>query len=142
MKTVLGTEMHSAQVAVLGVISEQSARMLLKEMVALIGMQTGGLEPHVWRYPLPGGGGGQGETIVQPVLVVQPLLESEAKIILGGSADADTWQELGGWYLILNSCRPFDINAVLRFLWVVGYRVSDWAIATIRLHQTKGVKDG
>jgi len=79
--------------------------LILRGLVEHVGMRTGGLKAQVWLYPTPDGCGGQGAT------VVQPLLESFA-VFTG----IDTWPCIGHWYLFLCTCRPVAIDFVSSFL--------------------------
>lgn len=76
---------------------------ILQQVVALIAMDTGGMEPKIWYYPLEDGiSGGQGETIIQPLV--------ESFIV------SDSWAEIDKTYVILASCRPYDPRTVAGYL--------------------------
>lgn len=119
--TVLGLNMKVAGLAVLGSPSQELSKQVLSEVVALIGMSTGGMEAQVWSYPLPSGQGGIGDTIIQPFpfLVAQPLVESIAL----NAAVMDTWIDHGGFYLILCSCKYFSLEPIVAYLTQLGFTV-------------------
>ena len=106
---VLGTKLRVAGFACLGVVPPDRLAHVLSQIVGLVGMSTGSMEPKVWAYPLPGGQGGEGVT------AVQPLVESLLAI--------DTWPALSHRgkpvpkvYVILASCKPFGLDAVAAYL--------------------------
>jgi len=100
----LGEKMRIAGFACRGVVDPARLPALLGQVVALAGMDTAGLSPKVWAYPLPDGRGGTGET------AVQPLVESFLAM--------DTWPAIDGprVYVVLASCRPFNPDAVACYL--------------------------
>jgi len=106
---VLGTRLYVAGFALLGYRPPADMAWVLQQVVALVGMQTGGLEPKVWSYPLPDGAGGLGETICQPLV--------ESFIV------SDAWPELKvkgrkmrKTYVVMASCRQFNPQAVAAYL--------------------------
>jgi hypothetical protein len=102
MTEILGQHLYITALKLQGVRLPAEMQNILQEVVGLAGMQTGGLAPAVWSYPLPGGGGGLGSTICQP------LIES--------FCISDDWPELGHTFIILASCRRYSVQAVLTFL--------------------------
>jgi hypothetical protein len=106
---ILGTKMRIAGFGCLGTVAPERLPRLLAQIVALVGMSTGGMAPHVWTYPLPDGRGGEGQT------AIQPLVESFLAL--------DTWpglehrgQRVPKIYVVLASCRPFNLDAVAGYL--------------------------
>jgi len=54
-------------------------------------MNTAGMEPAIWHYPLPGGLGRVGETVAERTTVIQPLVEAFASVSVGlGTIISDT----------------------------------------------------
>ena len=106
---VLGTKMRIAGFGCVGTVAPERLAYLLSQIVALVAMSTGGMLPQIWSYPLPDGRGGVGQT------AVQPLVESFLAM--------DTWpglkhrgQRVPKVYIVLASCRPFDLDAVAGYL--------------------------
>lgn len=98
----LGAKMHSAGFVLKGELSETRWREFLLAVTDAIGMEPVG-EPAVWVYPIEGGKGGKGQTIVLPI--------TESFLAL------DTWSDHGGAYLFVCSCRFYyvcHIDAVAR----------------------------
>lgn len=114
MKTMcrLGESTWNLNVLVEAVLSGEEIAARLQELVRFIGMDTAGMLPRIDSYPLPDERGGEGQTIYQPFVepaqVMQPLTTSY--II------ADAWPELGHIDILLKSCRPFSVHAVLYML--------------------------
>lgn len=105
----LGTKMRIAGFGCLGVVAPERLAYILSQIVAMVAMSTGGMTPKIWSYPLPDGRGGEGET------AIQPLVESFLAV--------DTWPTLKHKgkgipkvYVILASCRPFNLGAVAGYL--------------------------
>ena len=69
----------------------------LTEAARAMGMSPVG-QPAVWEYPLAGGAGGAGQTIIQPI--------TESFLAL------DTWPDHDGAYLFICSCRPFTADCL------------------------------
>ena len=131
---VLGQQMMVAGFAVGGSQGEESARALLADIVDIIGMNTGGMKPAVWTFPLPDGKGGAGQTISQPFTVLQPLVESFASLYSSvGSANMDTWSTWDGFYLLIHSCCRFDPAKVRSHLEAHGFPVRDEAHFLLKL---------
>jgi hypothetical protein len=106
---VLGTKMRIAGFGCLGTVPPDRLAYLLSQIVALVAMSTGGMQPQIWSYPLRDGRGGVGQT------AVQPLIESFLAV--------DTWPALAykgkpvpKFYVVLASCRPFNMDAVALYL--------------------------
>lgn len=101
---VLGDRMRIAGFCCLGTVPSARLAHLLGQVVALAGMDTAGMQPKVWAYPLPDGRGGTGET------GVQPLVESFLAM--------DTWPELETprVYVVLASCKEFLPDAIAAYL--------------------------
>jgi hypothetical protein len=89
-------------IALAGKPTAAQLSLILQETVVCIGMDTAGMVPQVWVYPLPSGQGGVGETICQPLV--------ESFIV------ADSWPHLDKVYVILASCRPYNREAIVAFL--------------------------
>jgi hypothetical protein len=106
---ILGANLRVAGWACAGQLPPAGLAAFLARLVALIGMDTAGMAPQIWAYPLPDGRGGLGETICQPLV--------ESFVV------ADTWPGLAHKgipvpkiYIVLASCRPFDLAAVAAYL--------------------------
>lgn len=106
---VLGTKLRVAGFGCLGMVAPERLAHVLTQIVAMVGMSTGGMEAKIWSYPLPDGRGGTGET------ALQPLVESFLAV--------DTWPALKHRgkpipkvYVVLASCRPFSLDAVVAYL--------------------------
>ena len=106
---ILGTKLRIAGFGCLGTVPPERLAHILTQIVALVGMSTGRMEPKVWAYPLPGGQGGEGVTAVQPLV--------ESFLVM------DTWPTLRHKgrpvpkvYVVLASCRPFSLDAVAAYL--------------------------
>lgn len=101
---VLGERLRVAGFCCLGAVNSGHLTRLAKQLVYLVGMDTAGMEPKVWSYPLPDGKGGVGQTVCQPL--VESLLAF------------DTWPVLSDprIYVILASCKEFDMMEVEEFL--------------------------
>ena len=102
MTEVLGNSLYISGFALQGKLPVEKAELILRQLVELIGMSTGEMEPKVWIYPLPVGQGGVGETICQPLL--------ESFLI------SDSWPELDKVYIVLASCRFFSHDTVEDYL--------------------------
>ncbi len=63
---VLGERFTVAGWTLAGPLPPQRMAKVLEEVVARMGMSTGGLKPVVYQYPLPDGRGGVGHTICLP----------------------------------------------------------------------------
>ena len=129
---ILGTKLRVAGFACLGTVAPDRLSHVLSQTVALVGMSTGGMEPKIWAYPLPGGQGGEGVTAVQPLVesflaVIGFRLSWWKKIILKliffffppGILCIDTWPSLSSGakvYFVLASCKPFSLDAVCAYL--------------------------
>ena len=99
---VLGNSLFVTGYALGGKPTAEKLAQILQQTVAFIGMDTGGMQPKIWAYPLPNGQGGLGETILQPLV--------ESFLV------ADSWPDLDKVYVVLASCRPYDSCAVASFL--------------------------
>ncbi|MCL6622926.1 MAG: hypothetical protein K6T55_12630 [Syntrophobacterales bacterium] len=146
MKGTLGQELWGLRVAVRGpALSPEGAVQLVRQVVNLIGMRYRDegreLEPRVWHYPWQGCGG-CGETTVQPAFTLcQPLFESFSWLV-PGMVGIDTWHELQGWYLVVESCRQFSPWRVLRHLRRLGWEVADWQFGKVSLGRQPGNRRG
>jgi len=110
---VLGLTMYVSVFAVRACPPPDRMKKVLKGLVEYIGMTTGGLASQVWFYPWESMGG-EGETTVLPFLTVQPLMESLSMGV--GAIAGDTWREHGGSYIIIASCRSYNIQKVCAYL--------------------------
>jgi len=139
-KEVLGTKMRLAGFGCLGTVapalglnlkisgyrvqgkaSRREFKRILLEVVNLINMTPAG-KPKVWSFPwysrfwqrivawivwlataktLPGLGGAG-------LTIIQPLVESFALV--------DYWRDHGHWFLVIGSCRPYEVRQVVNFL--------------------------
>lgn len=135
---VLGERLQVAAWALRGTLPPEKLTEVLKGAVLRMGMDTGGMEPTVYQYPLPDGKGGVGHTVYVPLgdpdggrpglvkrislalagwllrrqrfasMVFQPLVES---FIV-----ADTYPELGKIYVLAASCKAFRPQTITRYL--------------------------
>lgn len=99
---VLGSCLNIAGFALVGRPTQEQLVQILKNVVGLVGMDAAGMEPAIWVYPLLSGQGGIGETIVQPLV--------ESFII------SDSWPEMDKVYIVLASCKLFNLVAVAKYL--------------------------
>jgi hypothetical protein len=98
----LGLSLYVTGYAFQGKVPTDKMTEILQKTVSFIGMDTAGLPPKIWYYPLESGQGGQGETICQPL--VESFLISDA------------WPDLDKIYVVLASCRKYNVCAVSSFL--------------------------
>lgn len=108
-KETLGTKMRIAGFGCLGKVPADRLAHILSQLVALVGMSTGGMEPKTWSYPLPDGRGGTGETAVQPLVESFLALDTWPTLVHKGKGVPKV-------YVILASCCPFSIDAVCAYL--------------------------
>jgi hypothetical protein len=99
---VLGTKLYVTGYALGGKPTAKQLALILQQTVSFIGMDTAGLPPKIWAYPLNNGQGGLGETICQPLV--------ESFMV------ADSWPDLDKVYVVLASCRPYSVDAVGSYL--------------------------
>lgn len=111
----LGLSMYVSVFAVKACPTPEQTKVLLHGLVTHIGMTTGGMSPAIWYYPWEDKGG-VGETILVPFLTAQPLMESISMNISPGAVAGDTWKEHNGIYIIIASCRPYNIQQVCSYL--------------------------
>ena len=130
----LGEEMHMAVIAIRDRLDEAGALRLLDLVIKRIGMMKV-CRPAVWTYPLSGGVGGTGETVLQPFGVAQPLAESLSLVLSGGAMATDSWHEHEGFYLVIASCRPFGVGSLTRWLRRKKWRVVDSTSGFVTLRQ-------
>ncbi|MDD3494224.1 MAG: hypothetical protein PHZ19_12090 [Candidatus Thermoplasmatota archaeon] len=93
----LGLRKYVALYSIRGWTTPAQGRELVNWVVQRIGMDAAGQEPQVWLYPVEHEGrakGGVGHTLVQPI--------TESVVY------EDAWPELGGYYLLIASCRRFS----------------------------------
>lgn len=91
-----GKELSTQPVALRGVLSTPSWRAFLVECARALDMHPIA-DPAVWEYPMDSKGG-VGTTIVQPI--------TESFLAI------DTWSDHQGAYLIVASCRRFEMSAL------------------------------
>ncbi|MDD3580800.1 MAG: hypothetical protein PHW74_07255 [Desulfobacca sp.] len=120
MEKPLGTEMHQATFVAQGAFPLPIYEDILEGLVNTIGMQippgeTG--QPITKVFPAEDGSGGNGVT------VVQFLVESFAVI--------DAWDDLDHFFVIINSCRPFDCRVAGDYLQTKGH-ILDFAQSRVR----------
>ena len=100
--TEFGRHMHTQGVVLVGHLEESRWIAFIRQCTEDMEMSPVG-EPAVWRYPVEGGKGGTGATIVQPI--------TESCLIL------DVWEfqtePLYGAYLQIMSCKPFGIRKLI-----------------------------
>ena len=84
--------MYSRGMVLRGRMTIPRWKNFLVETAEAMGMSPVG-QPAVWQYPTPGGAGGNGFTIVQPI--------TESFLAL------DAWPDHDGAYLFIASCREF-----------------------------------
>jgi len=133
MVKVLGQKVRVAGYALQGICAPEDLVCIMRGVIELIGMTTGGLEPIIRQYPLPNGKGGLGHTIFLPMgvqkeylplktqlalwllkktrfsnLIFQPLVESFIA--------ADDYIELNKTCVLVVSCLPFNSYEVGRYL--------------------------
>jgi hypothetical protein len=99
---VLGTKLYVTGYALGGKPTADQLAAILQQAVSHIGMDTAGIPPKIWAYPMPTGQGGLGETICQPLV--------ESFMV------ADSWPDLDKVYVVLASCRPYRADAVGDYL--------------------------
>lgn len=121
----LGQLMQVTVILLRGTPSFEEVSNLQKALVDKIGMRTDNLCPRTWIFPMPNGAGGVGETIVQPFMVAQPLVESICMGLQPGVIVTDSWYEYNHFYLIVCSCKEFSPLAVKLWLWKWGYSIVD-----------------
>lgn len=109
----LGLTMYVSVYAVRACPPPEQMQKVLEGLVQYIGMTTGGLAPATWFYPWEGMGG-EGETMVFPFLTAQPLMESLSMGL--GAVAGDSWREHGGVYIIVASCRQYNLQQVCAYL--------------------------
>ncbi|MBW1953578.1 MAG: hypothetical protein JRI66_10925 [Deltaproteobacteria bacterium] len=102
MAEVLGSNLYVAGWALQGNLPPGRLAEILEGAVKRMGMNTEGLKPAIWQYPLPGGKGGVGHTVFQPLV--------ESFIV------ADDYPELNRTYVLAVSCLPFDRQIISRYL--------------------------
>lgn len=95
----LGKRMYLRAVVLRGKLEQAQWMAFLRELTSRLGMNAAGL-PALWHYPLPGGQGGVGQTIVQPI--------TESFLAV------DTWPDFDGAYLVVCSCKPVVVGAIQR----------------------------
>lgn len=98
----LGSKLYILALKLKGTLPKEQMADVLERVVEISGMSTAGMLPAVWTYPLESGQGGLGNTICQPL--VESFLIS------------DDWPDLGHTYVILASCRHYDIQEIISFL--------------------------
>ena len=94
----LGERLNVATFAVRGPVNEALAWSLVWGLIAALRMNEAPGATACW-YPLPGGKGGLGFTLFQPI--------TESFIAV------DAWPDHGGAYVVICSCRPFNTDKVL-----------------------------
>lgn len=92
----LGSQMRMAAFTVQGELSAEKCGTLTNAIIAEIGM-TVAYPPKIYDYPHDGKGG-VGFTYMQTI--------TESFVVW------DAWPEIGGAYLVICSCKPFNIDDV------------------------------
>jgi len=128
----LGLKLQIAGFAVEGYLTEIEAQAFLQEIVNLIGMTPYG-QAFVKTFPTPEGLGGEGETVVQPFFL-QPLVESFT-FSLPGTLAYDSYRVEGknGFYLLIASCKYFNLSDVEFYLARRELRVIDRDTMSLKL---------
>lgn len=137
MAEVLGSNLYVAGWALQGNLPPGRLAEILEGAVKRMGMNTEGLKPTIWQYPLPGGKGGVGHTIYLPFAeantkpgFLRRLTMGLAKLLLGRQRFASTvfqplvesfivaddYPELNRTYVLAVSCLPFDRQIISRYL--------------------------
>jgi hypothetical protein len=99
----LGLNLHVLILKVAAVLPLEEMKEVLKGIVAVAGMRTGGMEAAAWTYPIDQfGTGGIGNTIIQPL--VESFLVS------------DDWHTHGHTFIVLASCRPYSTRAITSYV--------------------------
>lgn len=93
----LGAKMHAGGFVLKGQLPESEWRAFLYAVASAIDMEAVG-DPAVWVYPIEGGKGGKGQTIVLPI--------TESFLAL------DTWSDHDGAYLFVCSCRFYYVSHI------------------------------
>jgi len=88
--------------ACIGSSNESICKEINQKIVSAIKMNIDGLSPKTWEYPLDDGKGGEGITLVQP------LVESFIAW--------DTWPLLRGAYLFVVSCKEYNPDIIINIL--------------------------
>lgn len=78
----------------------------LGRVVNFIGMDSGGMKPQVWIYPIHDGKGGVGSTNAQPLVESIAFNMSSGKIP-GGLFISDSWADHNHVFWVIASCREF-----------------------------------
>ena len=131
-QTKLGIEMQSSVYALKGRIDEERGKEIQAAVIEAVRMQTGGIAPQTWTFPI-NDLGGVGYTLIQP------LVESYSGVVLpAGVVGVDAWSEHQGFFLIINSCRPFSVGKVYRVLTrKLGLKVVDADTSYVSLQPAK-----
>jgi hypothetical protein len=119
----LGEHLQVSGYLVTGQAGRAEIEQTLREIVALVGMETAGINSRTWNFPryrglfkramafliwfltgrlISGGLGGIGSTTVQPLV--------ESFIV------ADYWRAHGHWFIVLGSCKPYEPRKVVSYL--------------------------
>lgn len=106
-QTLFGARTWNLDVLIDGTRTAEQFKADLEHFVNFLGMDTAGMAPADWSYPIPDGRGGQGETIMQPY--VEPKLRVQS--LTTSFAIVDSWPE---WFsLTIKSCIQFSAEAVM-----------------------------
>lgn len=95
----LGKRLFTTGLTLRGRLTVSAWRVFLDELTRAMGMAVAG-DPATWYYPLEDGKGGTGMTMIQPI--------TESFLAL------DTWPDHGGAYLMICSCKSFNLADVDR----------------------------
>ena len=91
-------------------LSCQGVEAALTHLVEQIKMDTGGMSPQVWKFPIQNKGG-------SGITAVQPLVESFSLGCLpAGAVIGDTWADHNHCFFVIASCKPYDIDTVRSWL--------------------------
>jgi hypothetical protein len=83
--------------------------VLNAKMCRAANMNTSGIRPSVYRFPTPGGKGGTGFTHIQPIV--------ESFIV------ADWWDDLGHFFYVFASCKPYKPDWIRKVIEDSGYQI-------------------
>ena len=105
----LGERLTVATFALRGHISEDTALALAEGIAKALEMQPAHA-PIRYNYPEENGKGGDGFTLIYPI--------AESFVAV------DSYTSLGGGYVIVSSCMPFDFKTVSKTVESAGFEVS------------------
>jgi S-adenosylmethionine/arginine decarboxylase-like enzyme len=117
----LGKVMNLQAYSLVGKMNVGEWSEMLMELCEAMDMHPVLEGPYQWTYPTEEGKGGFGMTMVLPI--------TESFIAL------DTWPDHKGAYLMICSCRPFDVHKIKKVLKVYGAKISEEVGNTLRIEK-------